>query len=191
MKFYYKIPEKAKKEDLERQRDLEADLSELQYPQGIEQLRMLRQKLDNLTEVLKRRLNAGELTFGRYLLAAQQVYLSAVDNIHDVAVVLRSVSTIDQAHIDDRLSELRKLTEPTEEQIKEVASLEQRNSLLDQQMTKVADLMSQNESAMTVLDKTAAAFAETKTGTGRAALEIEEAVKALETLAKRAHKYGR
>ena len=52
-------------------------------------------------------------------------------------------------------------------------------------------MLSENESAITVLVKTAAAFASTETGKGRASMEISEAVRDLEMLAKRVHRYKR
>ena len=170
--------------------NLEEDLDSLESSQGVAQLRMLGQKFDNLTEVLKRRLNASELTYGRYLGTAEQVYLSAVDNLRDVAVGLRSVSTIDPSYINKRLSELRKTENPTDEQKREGAALEQRNQLHDQQLKKVVNLLAQNELAMTMLDNTATALADIRTGKGQAAMNAEAAMAELELLVKRAGKYA-
>ena len=150
----------------------------------------LKQKLDSLTEVLNHRLSAGEMTYGRYLGTAEQVYLAAIDNLMDISVVLKSVSTINSDYIANRLEELGNLAEISDETEREVESLEKRLSLLSQQTKRVAELFSQNESAMTALDNTATALADTKTGKGEASMDAEAAMVELEILANRASKYS-
>jgi hypothetical protein len=169
---------------------LSGDFEELGFKQGTMQMKQLREKLSNLVEVLKRRLDAGEMTYGRYLSMAEQVYLSALDNLHEVAVALRSVSTIDRDHIRARLGELRNAGEPTPEQEQEFTALQHRDSLLEEQTRRATRLIAQNEAAMTVLDKTAAALAETRTGKGHADMDAEAAMAELEMLANRAGKYA-
>ena len=188
--LYYRMSTEVSKEDLQELERLEADLETLGSGQGVEQLRKLREQLDDLTEVLKRRLNSGELTYGRYLTTAEHVYLSAVDNLRDVVVAMRSVSAIEPEYIDQRLRELRKIRDPGDEQKREVASLEQRGTLRDQQMRKAGELLAQNEMAMTGLVNTAAALADTKTGKDRALIDAQTAMAELEMLAKRAGKYA-
>ena len=60
----------------------------------------------SLINVLQRRLDAGELTYARYLSTSQQVFSSALDNLHEIAVAYESISTIDETYIDRRLAEL-------------------------------------------------------------------------------------
>ena len=170
--------------------NLEDDLDRFGSTQGVEQLQMLGKKMDNLTEVLKRRFKASELTYGRYLGTAEQVYLSAVDNLRDVAVALMSVSTIEPRKIDKRLNELEEIAEPSDEQAREIAALQQRRLLLDQQLSRVENLVAQNESAMTALDNTATALANVKTEEGSASMDAEAAMGELSILAKRAGKYA-
>lgn len=170
--------------------ELEADFAELGYAQGAAQLKLLHGKIENLVEVLKRRLNSGELTYGRYLGMAEQVYLSALDNLHEVAVALRSVSTIDPDYIRQRLDELRGGSEASSDQEREFTALQNRHALFEEQNQRIAGLIAQNESAMTVLDKTATALAETKTAKGHASMDAEQAMAELETLAKRFSNYA-
>ncbi len=58
---------------------LEAELKRLGTEQGVAQLRMLREKYDNLAEILRAKLNAGELTYSRYVAMAEQVFLSSLE----------------------------------------------------------------------------------------------------------------
>jgi hypothetical protein len=185
-----RVPEAFEAEQREKLKILASDFEELAFEQGGAQLRLLREKIDNLTVVLKRRLNAGELTYGRYLGMAEQVYLSALDNLHESAVALRSVSTIDPDYIEGRLDELRANTSPTSDQEREYTALQSRSALFDEQRQRVEGLIAQNEAALTVLDKTATALAETRMTKGHADLDAESAMAELELLAKRTGRYA-
>jgi hypothetical protein len=136
--------------------------------------------------VLNRRLDAGELTYARYLTTAQQVYLSALDNLHEIAISLRSISTIDRDYIEARLAELH--SQSSDSAQSERASIEGRLELLTSQEEKVARLLAQNESGMTAMDRTATALADAPIG--RTPEDAEAAMAALEELAQRAMKYA-
>jgi len=166
-----------------------ADLEAVGSERGVNQLRMLREKRDSLTEVLRRRLNAGELTYGRYVGTAQSVYLAGIDNLSEVSVALQSISAIDHDYIESRLDELTEANDSEgEEIIRERSSLEDRRSLHQTQMTRAAALLAQNESAMTVLDRTASAIADAPMG--QTPTDAEAAMQQLEELAARAAKYS-
>ena len=180
----------ASSDALARLAQLERDLLAVDAAQGLEQLRMFRHKLDALTGVLQRRMNAGELTFGRYLGTAEQVYLAALDNLHEIVVVLTSAGGIDREYIGRRLAELEAARGTGADQVRERDTLNERHRLLERQLAKVAGLYAQNEAAMTTLDNTAMALAETRTGKGRATVDAEAAMAQLEDLAKRTGKYA-
>jgi chromosome segregation ATPase len=169
---------------------LAADFHELKFAQGAAQIKLLREKLGSLVEVLKRRLDSGELTYGRYLGMAQEVYGAALDNLHEVAAALRSVSTIDAGYIRKRLLELDSGRERTDDHEREYKALQERTALLEDQTRRIRRLMAQNESAMTVIDQTTAALAATRTEKGHATLDAETAMAELEQLARRAGKYA-
>jgi hypothetical protein len=185
-----RLPEEFEAEQREKLKILTSDFEELAFEQGGAQLRLLKEKIDNLAEVLKRRLNAGELTYGRYLGMAEQVYLSALDNLHESAVALRSISTIDPDYIEGRLDELRSNRSPTSDQEREFTALQSRSALFAKQRQRVDGLIAQNEAALTVLDKTASALAETKMSKGHADMDAESAMAELELLAKRTGRYA-
>ncbi|MHC4984287.1 MAG: hypothetical protein ACYTF6_14120 [Planctomycetota bacterium] len=169
---------------------LAADFDELAFDNGRAQLRLLRDKLESLTQVLKRRLDSGEMTYGRYLGMAQEVYGAALDNLHEVAVALRSISTIDPGYLRKRLGELERERQRSADHERELKALRDRGALLDDTNRRVAQLMAQNESALTVIDQTSAALAATRTEQGHATLDAETAMAELEQLAGRAGKYA-
>ena len=169
---------------------LKVELEELGLNQGVEQLAKFRDKLQNFKGLLERKLDPSELTYGRYLGIAEQVYLAAVDNLHEATLGLRAVSTVDLDYIDKRLRELERITSPKEEVAGEIKSLRERRELHGEQSKKVADLMSRNESAMTELDRTSAAIASIKTTPGHASMDFETAMSELALMANRAAKYS-
>lgn len=177
-------------EDPEAIEALDHELRAFGSEQALEQLRLLSRKRDNLTEVLKRRMDAGELTYGRYLGSAQKVYEAAVRNLGEVAVALRSVSTIDVDYIDRRLAQLREDLESSSSEpgLRETDTLQERRTLHRTQHDRVAALLAQNEAAMTVIDRTAAALADVPIGRMQSA-EAEEAMDRLEELAERTGRY--
>lgn len=177
------------RQTVERIQQLEDTLRKLNATQAIEQLRGLREKLGNLTDVVEQRLNQGELAFARYRGTAEQVYLSAVDNLHDVAAALTSVKSIDVDYIDRRERELEK--SPTEAGAdRELVTLAERRQLMEEQRAKVSELLASNEAAMTALSNTAAALANVRTQVGHASVDSGTALAELETLAARAGRYA-
>lgn len=167
---------------------LRAELDALADTQPAEQLEALLQKRQSLITVLQRRLDAGELTYGRYLATSQQVFRSSLDNLQEIALASESISTIDETYIDRRLAELADDDSDVESAERERATLERRRELRSAQRRKIAQLLAQNESAMTALDRTTTALADVPMG--RKPEDAEAAMAALEELADRAAKYA-
>ena len=66
-----------------------------QAEQGGEQFTQAVERFESLKKTLDEKLSPGELTYGRYLGAAEQVYLSVLDNLSIMAALLQSVAAID------------------------------------------------------------------------------------------------
>ncbi len=161
-------------------------LERLDDPRPAYQLVAIGEKRDNLIATLDRRLQTGELTYARYQSTAQQVYLAVISNLREVDVAMGSISTIDPEYIDTRLAKLR--DEHDESSQAEITSLEDRRALATTQQAKVTYLLAQNESAMTLLDRTSTALADAPIGL--APQDAEAAMEALKELADRAGKYA-
>ena len=185
----YTLKQKAQEERLPHLQQLGKDLKEVSCDQGVTQLELLKRKFESMTSVLVQRLDAGELTYSRYLDTAEQVYLSAIDNLQEVAISLRSISTIDGQELEARLAELRKTGE-AERALLEIETLEQRRSLHARQVDKVAHLLVQNETAMTAIDHASGALADARMGKGHASIELDQALRDLDQLARRAQSYA-
>jgi hypothetical protein len=184
----YGLNDQAEGDEARKVARLLEDFNALGFRQGGEQVGMLRQKYQNLAEVLRRRLDAGELTYRRYLGMAESVYLAAVENLQDVAITLQSISTIDPAALRLKIEDLKKDKDFAVPEA--IDAIEDRRRIYAEQRQRIAKLLAQTEAAMTALDHTATALAGTRTAKGLTDVGIEEAMKDLEELAGRAGKYA-
>jgi hypothetical protein len=186
-KLQFEVP-RVEEVDPQEIATLRAELDALADTQPAEQLDALLQKRQSLINVLQRRLDAGELTYARYLATSQQVFSSALDNLHEIALASESISTIDETYIDRRLAELDGDDSDAESADRERATLERRRELRHTQRRKIAQLLAQNESALTALDRTTTALADVPIG--KKPEDADAAMAALEELADRAAKYA-
>lgn len=170
--------------------NLEENLKHLDCARGVDQFHSFREKYENFIALLRDKMNEGELAYQRYLGIAEQVYLSGLDNLSQVAAALQSVATIFEPAIESRLREIHGDTIPDEKQEGEIDALVKRKTLHHTQTEKVEEFLSQNEKALTTLDETAAAIANVRTRQGYAEVDIESAMQELQRMAERAHVYS-
>lgn len=157
--------------------------------QGARQYEMATTRFQTLQETLRAKLNPSELTYGRYLGAAEQVYLSVLDNLSITAAMLQSVSAIDPNYIEKRLKALRALRAPNPDDAEELKTIEERGRLLQEKLEKVNAMLTQNEVAITQMDKLCATLAELRVLQGGAAVDLDTAISEMESLAEQAHRY--
>ncbi len=186
-KLQFEIP-RVEEIDPEEIAALRTELGALDDTQPTEQLDALLQKRQTMIKVLQRRLDAGELTYARYLATSQEVFASALDNLHEVAVASESISTIDVTYIDRRLTELAADDSDLDAAERERSTLERRRELRTSQRRKIARLLAQNEAALTALDRTTTALADVPIGKQPA--DADAAMAELEALADRTGNYA-
>lgn len=168
---------------------LESELKAVGEGDGGEQLQRLKQKYSAFERLLRRKLNPSELTYGRYLGMAEQLYLGGLDNLNTIANIRRGLNAIDPSHIDQRTEHIHSdgIIDPHEQQ--ELDALGLRKRLMEQQQSHIAALLTQNESAMTRLDKVMASIATLNLGDRRASMDIEQAMLELDELVRRGSEY--
>jgi hypothetical protein len=190
--------------ELQKQRNdtlnkIQADLTELSdlggaehlSEQGVDQFTLVQEKLKNFEVLLASKFDRNEITFGRYLGTAEQVYLSVLDNLLDIVHTLRSVATIESDYIDDRLSAIAKLPKITPADEAEIATLQKRKLLKEEQLEKVNILLTKNEEAFTALDTATIAISSLKTVKGRATADLDAAMSELQDLVARTGQYAK
>lgn len=168
---------------------LEAELKEVGEADGLDQLQRLKRKYEAFEELLRRKLNPGELTFGRYLGMAEQLYLGGLDNLNTVANIRRGLNAINAGHIVQRSGRITRNGRIDETERQELEALSRRQALFQQQTASITTLLAQNEAAMTKLDEVMASLAALNLGDRRASMDIEQAMLELEALARRSADY--
>jgi hypothetical protein len=171
-------------------RALETELREADFPEGLAQLERLEDKYRTFKELLDKKLDRNEITYGRYLGMAEQVFLSALDNLQRAVHTLGSVRAIDDDYVAGRIRTLERRHGPTPAERAERESLRQRLALKVQQQEQLGQWLAQNERAMTQLDLTLAAIAAMRTVRGHATTDLETAMAELAKLAGRASDYA-
>lgn len=170
-------------------RDLRKDLQEVDEQQGLKQIDLLQNKYDAFNGILATKFDQSEISFNRYHAMVEQVFLAVLDNLNQVANIRKGINVIDENHIANRIRQL-KATEQTATGREELDALIGRYKLLQQQRDMVQKKLAQNESAMTKMDEVMAAISIINPVQSRASMDMEDAMKELETLAKRATSYS-
>lgn len=153
--------------------------------QAQQQYLFIKEKYDTFRTMLDQKLKRGELTYARFLGAAEQVYLGGLDTLRRIVVLLQSVSTIDPDYIARRLAELEQVVAPDPADEREYATLKKRLALMEQQLKQVNSLLTDNEESMTIMSQTIATVAQMRTGGDLASMDLETAMENLQEIASR------
>ncbi len=157
--------------------------------QGSLQFNNMQEKLVNIHELLDLKLSKSELTFGRFLGAAEQVSLSVLDNLTSMVSILKSLGSIQVDYINERLQEFSERNDITEVDIEQEKALKSRLELREAQIRKIKNLLTKNEVAMTEMEKISAAVAQWRSGGRFADIDFESAIVRLQELAEQAQEY--
>ena len=147
-------------------------------------------KFMSFRELLGSKFDPGELTYGRYLKSADQVYRAILDDVQRVTTMLGGLKAMDVEQIQARLRILKRLDGPSDAETSERDALEQRLALREQEMEGIRALIASNERALTTLALAGTNLSQLETQAGRAALDADTAMKELEALAQRAERYA-
>jgi hypothetical protein len=170
--------------------NLEHDLREAGSREGRSQFERFNEKIKAFEEVLDDKLGRREITYGRFLGIAEQVFLSGMDNLRQIAISLKNMQTVDEKYIRQRIAALETPEQSSEMKAQELASLKQQLDVRSQQLGKVEARLAQNEQALSQLDLALAAIADMKTGSSQADTSMETAMSDLQQIARRAGEYS-
>jgi len=176
------------KRRVEALKHLEAELSEINNEEAVRQVSLFRRKYDNFQAILDRKLDTTELTYNRYLSIAEQVFLNGLDNLENVAIALKSISTI---NVDRLVNEINKIQQDLSKNNEaRIVELNARIALHETQSKRVSELLLTNERALTQLDQVAAKLANIDTRQVHAHVDMEDAMDELRRLIERAEGYS-
>lgn len=197
MQYLEKVTHELKKRQEYVRRTLADDLqacsmiigSEQYGIQGLKQFSKIEKKYKKIVQLLKKRFNITELTYGSYLGAAEQLHLSMLDNLMKIVSLLQSAESIDPNYISQRKRELNSLKKVTQADERELEALKRRIELRNSQLDQVNNLLTENEESMTIMDSTIAAIADLETGTKLADNDLKTAMEYLQEIADRTKYY--
>ena len=170
--------------------NLEADLSGVKAREALAQLERFGEKIKTFEEVLDDKLGRKELTYARFLGIAEQVYLSGMDNLRQVALAKKTAGTVDEGYIRGRIKALSGGGEQSKARKEELMSLQQQLEIGAKQNASVEALLAQNEQALAQLDQALAAITEMKAGSTQSNVSMETAMSDLQQVASRAGAYS-
>ena len=169
---------------------LEQDLAQVKAKEAMAQLDRFTEKLRIFEDVLDDKLDRREITFARFMGIAEQVYLSGLDNLRQVASVRKSAGGVDEAYIRNRIRQLKTGGELSKAKQDELASLEKQLELAAKHSGSIEALLAQNEQALAQMDQALAAVADMKTGSTHSTVGMETAMADLQQIASRASAYS-
>lgn len=171
-------------------KDLEADLTAANSMEGLKQLERFHEKIVTFESVLGEKLTKEELTYGRFLAIAEEVFLSGIENLRSMGLALAGVKAVDEKYIRNRMEALQKLTSRADVQDKELASLQAQLDIEASQQGKVQRFLAENEQALAEMDQAIAAIGDMKAASARNLLDMESAMAELARIASRAKEYA-
>lgn len=170
--------------------ELTKDLRAQNANEALAQLERFGEKIRAFEDVLDDKLARHEITFGRFMGIAEQVYLSGIDNLREVAVARKGIASIDEPYIRKRIKGLEAVTSRSESQQAELAGLNKQLDVRRQNAVKIEKCLAQNEQALAQLDVALAAVGDMKTGSSHSAIGMETAMSDLQQIASRAGAYS-
>lgn len=170
------------------------ELKKVNELHGLKQLDLLNKKYEAFKRILGNKFNVSEISYSRYMGMVEQVFLAALDNLKQAADITQGINVIDENHIRRRIQQLQAANQghqsSNQSNTQELDALVTRFELLQKQRGKVKSVLSQNEAAMTKMDEVMAAISIIDTSKKQATMDMEDAMKELESLAARAKSYS-
>lgn len=154
---------------------------------GVNQFERIGATLAAIKDLLVMKLNTDELLFHRFLAAAEQTYLSVLDNLKDIIAFLKSADCINPEEIEGRLTRHKRKKEQSQAEQEENTALEERLQLWQDQMKSVDKMLAKNERAITDMEIISNRVAEWQTDQHFALADIEQTIEELQNLARFAH----
>lgn len=177
-----------KQQQTEKIGKLKISLEQLNANDARHQFERLEEKYTTLTQLVNQKFETGELIHARFLGIVEQVFLGAIDNLQKMAHLIKSNQSIDVNFIQQRLEKSRAGSDDSAIK-REMATLQSRLDIYNDQLRKISTLMIDNEEAMTQIDLTMHAVTESEGANNQATLDLESAMNELQHLATRARKY--
>lgn len=194
IKYFRELREENEQIAQKKLEDIMEFLDERNFEQGAEQVEKIQASMKSFERVLNRKFEPHEFAHARYHGVAEQVMNNTLLNLAQVVTLLESVDSIDPDYIERRIGEIGeaaggKEKNMTAAQKSEIKSLEERWELRESSFTRIDELLSMNECALTELGKIANSIATSNTTGTSAEAELSSAIESLNGLGEEAQKH--
>jgi hypothetical protein len=142
-----------------------------------------------LGDVIAERFDTGELTFGRYLGAAREVYLGCLDGIARAATALEAGGGVDAPRLRSELRQLERRA-PDDGGHDRVKALRARIDALEASVEDARQTLAANEAALADMSGAAGALSRIETRRGLASADTATGLRELQILTERAALYA-
>lgn len=160
--------------------------------QANKQFRMVNDKFNSFKDILSKKFNPDELTYGRFYTTAEQTHGAVLDNLEKVVLSFKVLKDIDLEYLETRYDELKKrIDSNTAEDFdkKEFESIQERIDMREKKFYEIDSILSKNEEAMTEMNKINLKLSEIRTHEGRSHQDLDDTLVELNNLANTASQY--
>jgi hypothetical protein len=160
--------------------------------QANKQFEMVNNKFNSFKEILNKKFDPNELTYGRFYMTAEQTHGAVLDNIEQVVMNFKALKDIDIDYLEERFDDLKKIIDENKAEKfdeEEFEAVQGRIDLREKKFFEIDEILSNNEKAMTELNTITFKLSDLKTHEGRAKQDLEQTLLELKDLAKSASRY--
>ena len=180
-------------EDTRRRRnELQQSLDAYGNKHASEQLGQFQNKIKVFIEILNMKFpDKNQLSYNRYYMIAQEVFLSGIDNLNEVLLIHKTLDAIDINYIERSLKKLETREQDAAAKREQNSLLLSKQQYLDQQLD-IKNLMAQNEEALSKLDEAIVQVQDIKrSANNESQLDMEASIEQLHRMAQQSFKFSR
>jgi hypothetical protein len=160
--------------------------------QAKKQFYMINSKFDSFKDILSKKFNPDEITYGRFYSTAEQTHGAVLDNLEKVVLSFKILKDIDLDYLESRYDDLKNKIDSEKAldyDFKEFKAIQERIDLRESKFREIDNILSKNEEAMTEMNKISLTLSDIKTNEGRSSRDLEHTLTELSNLANNARLY--
>lgn len=157
--------------------------------QAVAQFDIVGETFDGLMSLLGRKLDQTEMAYGMFVGSANKIVGSMLDNLNKVVNVLTGVRSINVTHVEKQLQRIYADGEVDTREAPEETALKERLKLREEQLIEARRLLTNNEQALTLLQKTIAGVVQMKSGEKFSQGDMDSAMESIKRIAEMSEKF--
>ena len=157
--------------------------------QAVAQFDIVETTFNGLMSLLDRKLDQTEMAYGMFVGSANKIVGSMLDNLNKVVQILTGIRSINVTHVEKQLQRIYADGRVDEREAPEEAALKERLKLREDQLVESQRLLTTNEQALTLLQKTIADVVRMKSGERFSQGDMDSAMASIKRIAEMAEKF--